>query len=102
MIERRPSRSDSYQQIFHEISCSDEIIGAFHNEDGLYNRLNPHAYNEDLMDLEDELKVEFWRIVETLLTNRQREIIRLYADGYTQMEIAKKLGVNQSSGWCPR
>jgi predicted DNA-binding protein YlxM (UPF0122 family) len=69
---------------------------AFSNQDAIYNRLNPFAYNEDLMDLEDQLKIEFWRIVETL-TDRQKEVIRLYADGYTQMEIAKKLKVNQSS-----
>jgi DNA-binding CsgD family transcriptional regulator len=49
------------------------------------------------MDLEEQLKKEFWRVVDTLLTPRQREVIRLYADGYTQMEIAKMLNVNQSS-----
>jgi transcriptional regulator len=70
---------------------------AFCNEDGIYNRLNPFGYNEDFIELEDQLKIEFWRIVDTLLTPRQREVIRLYADGYTQMEIAKMLDVNQSS-----
>jgi DNA-binding CsgD family transcriptional regulator len=70
---------------------------AFCNEDSIYNRLNPFEYNEDLMELEDQLKKEFWRVVDTLLTSRQREVIRLYADGYTQMEIAKMLDVNQSS-----
>jgi transcriptional regulator len=49
------------------------------------------------MELEEELKKEFWRVVDTLLTPRQRQVIRLYADGYTQMEIAKMLNVNQSS-----
>jgi len=73
------------------------MMEAFCNEDGIYNRLNPFGYNEDLMKLEDELKVEFWRVVDTLLTPRQREVIRLYAEGYTQMEIAKMLNVNQSS-----
>jgi DNA-binding CsgD family transcriptional regulator len=73
------------------------MMEAFCNEDGIYNRLNPFGYNEDLMELEDQLKIEFWRIVDTLLTPRQREVIRLYADGYTQMEIAKMLDVNQSS-----
>ena len=43
------------------------------------------------------MKKEFWRIVDTLLTDRQKQVIRLYADGYTQMEIAKQLNVNQSS-----
>jgi len=73
------------------------MMEAFCNEDGIYNRLNPFGYNEDLIELEDQLKIEFWRVVNTLLTSRQREVIRLYADGYTQMEIAKMLNVNQSS-----
>jgi DNA-binding CsgD family transcriptional regulator len=55
------------------------------------------VYDESLIELEEQLKKEFWRVVDTLLTPRQREVIRLYADGYTQMEIAKMLNVNQSS-----
>lgn len=96
-MERRRNRSDSYQWVLLETVCSNDMMEAFCNEDGIYNRLNPFGYNEDLMKLEDELKVEFWRVVDTLLTPRQREVIRLYAEGYTQMEIAKMLNVNQSS-----
>jgi RNA polymerase sigma factor (sigma-70 family) len=95
--ERRKNRSDSYQYILLETVCSNDMMESFCNEDGIYNRLNPFGYNEDLMKLEDELKIEFWRVVDTLLTPRQREVIKLYADGYTQMEIAKMLNVNQSS-----
>lgn len=73
------------------------MMEAFSNEDSICHRLNPFEYNEELLDLEDQLKVEFWRIVNTLLTPRQKEVIKLYADGYTQMEIAKMLNVNQSS-----
>jgi DNA-binding CsgD family transcriptional regulator len=73
------------------------MMEAFCNEDSISARLNPFEYNEDLIELEDQLKKEFWRVVDTLLTSRQREVIRLYADGYTQMEIAKMLNVNQSS-----
>lgn len=96
-FERRRNRSDSYQYILLETVCSNDMMEAFCNEDSIYNRLNPFEYNEDLMNLEDQLKKEFWRVVDTLLTPRQREVIRLYADGYTQMEIAKMLDVNQSS-----
>jgi len=73
------------------------MMEAFCNEDSISARLNPFEYNEDLIELEEQLKKEFWRVVDTLLTSRQREVIRLYADGYTQMEIAKMLNVNQSS-----
>lgn len=96
-MERRKNRSDKYQYILLETVCSNDMMESFCNEDGIYNRLNPFGYNEDLADLEEQLKVEFWRVVDTLLTSRQKEVIRLYADGYTQMEIAKMLNVNQSS-----
>lgn len=96
-MEKRDNRSNHYQHLFAESSYSNEMMEAFSNEFSLYNRLNPFEYNEDLMDLEEQLKKEFWRIVDTLLTDRQRAVIRLYADGYTQMEIAKMLNVNQSS-----
>lgn len=96
-MERRKTRSDSYQHLLLEIAYSHDMMEVFQNEDSIYNRLNPFAYNEDLLELEDQLKVEFWRIVNTLLTPRQKEVIELYAEGKTQMEIAKLLDVNQSS-----
>ena len=96
-MERRKNRSDRYQWVLLETVCSNDMMEAFCNEDSIYNRLNPFEYNEDLMNLEEQLKKEFWRVVDTLLTPRQRVVIRLYADGYTQMEIAKMLDVNQSS-----
>lgn len=96
-MTKRQNRSDRYQWVLLETVCSNDMMEAFSNEDSIYSRLNPFAYNESLIDLEDQLKKEFWRIVDTLLTPRQREVIRLCADGYTQMEIAKMLNVNQSS-----
>lgn len=95
--EKRKNRSDKYQYVLLETVCSNEMMETFCNDDSISNRLNPYQYSEELLDLEDELKVEFWRIVDTLLTPRQRQVIRLCADGYTQMEIAKMLNVNQSS-----
>lgn len=96
-MERRKNRSDKYQWVLLETVCSNDMLESFCNEDSISARLNPFEYNEDLMELEEQLKKEFWRVVDTLLTPRQREVIRLYADGYTQMEIAKMLNVNQSS-----
>ena len=98
-FNRRKNRSDHYQYILLETACSNDMMEAFCNEDSISARLNPFEYNEDLIELEEQLKKEFWRVVDTLLTSRQREVIRLYADGYTQMEIAKVLGVNQSSAY---
>ena len=94
---KRQNRSDRYQWVLLETVCSNDMMEACCNEDSISARLNPFEYNEDLIELEEQLKKEFWRVVDTLLTSRQREVIRLYADGYTQMEIAKMLNVNQSS-----
>jgi DNA-binding CsgD family transcriptional regulator len=96
-MEKRKNRSDKYQYVLLETVCSNDMMEAFCNEDSISARLNPFEYNETLIELEEQLKVEFWRVVDTLLTPRQKEVIRLYADGYTQMEIAKMLNVNQSS-----
>lgn len=96
-MNKRQNRSDHYQWVLLETVCSNDMMEAFCNEDSIYNRLNPFEYNESLIELEEQLKKEFWRVVDTLLTPRQKEVIRLYADGYTQMEIAKMLNVNQSS-----
>jgi RNA polymerase sigma factor (sigma-70 family) len=97
-MERRKNRSDKYQWVLLETVCSNDMMEAFCNEDSIYNRLSGgFIYDERMLELEDRLKREFWRVVDTLLTPRQREVIRLYADGYTQMEIAKMLNVNQSS-----
>lgn len=96
-MERRKNRSDKYQYILLETTCSNDMMEAFTNADSISNRLDSFQYNEELMDLEEDLRKEFWRIVNELLTDRQKQVIKLYADGYTQMEIAKMLNVNQSS-----
>ncbi len=96
-MANRKNRSDQYQYLILETACSHEVLAKFGNDDSICARLNPFEYNEDLLDLEDELKGEFWRVVNDLLTKRQKQVIKLCADGYTQMEIAKKLHVNQSS-----
>jgi len=96
-VNKRPTRSDKYQFLIVESAFSNEMMESFSNDDSIYSRLNPFDYNEDLLDLEDELKKEFWRIVDDLLTPRQKAVLKLASEGLTQMEIAKKLKVNQSS-----
>lgn len=96
-MERRRNRSEKYQWVLLETVCSNDMMEVFSNSDGISYRLNPFQYDEKLIELEEQLKVEFWRVVNTLLTDRQKQVIKLYADGYTQIEIAKMLGVNQSS-----
>ncbi len=93
----KKNRSDSYQWILLESPCSPEMLTEFSDAQGLHGVMNYAEYNEELYELKDKLRTAFWRIIDTQLTNRQRQVIRLYADGYTQIEIAKMLNVNQSS-----
>lgn len=93
----KKNRSDRYQWVLVEAPCSPEMLTEFSDAQSLGGKLNHITYNEELYDLQDRLKDAFWRIINTQLTQRQREVLRLYADGYTQIEIAKKLKVNQSS-----
>jgi len=95
-MDRRKNRSDRYQNLFAELPYSNDMMAEFAEADGLVENYRPED-RESLMDLRDQLKVEFWRLVDTELTARQRQVIRLYAQGLTQIEIARKLNVNQSS-----
>jgi predicted transcriptional regulator len=95
--ERRPARSQQYQHLMTESAFSNEMMETFSNGESIYSRLNPFEYNEELLDLEDQLKIEFWRVVRTGLTQKQCAVMELTRDGYTQMEIAGQLGIGQAS-----
>jgi hypothetical protein len=96
-IDRTKNRSDHYQPIICEAPCSNEILAEVADGSGVSAQLNPFGYNEELAELKDKLKLAMWRLINEELTDRQSEVIRLYSEGKTQMEIAKLLGVNQSS-----
>jgi predicted DNA-binding protein YlxM (UPF0122 family) len=93
----RRNRSDKYQYILCETTFSNDMLESFSNDESIYKRLNPFSYNERVLELEDELKKEFWRVADECLTDRQKEVVKLSMENYTQQEIAKKLNVNQSS-----
>lgn len=92
--DRKTNRSQQYQSLFCEISFSNEMMVDFADSQGMTAN---NFYSEELLDLKEQLKAEFWRLVETELTPRQAEVVKLYAQNWTQQEIAKKLGINQSS-----
>ena len=94
---RRSPRSSSYQPLFNEISLAPDLLDSFHSTDNIYKRLNPHAYSEAILDLEEQLRKEFWRIIRENLNEKQQKLLTLMADGMTQQEVAKILGINQSS-----
>jgi DNA-binding CsgD family transcriptional regulator len=93
----KQNRSDRYQHLLVESSCSPDMLTEFSDSKGMAGVLNNDKYNEEMMDLKAQLMASYWRIIRTKLTPRQCEVIELYAQGMTQTEIAKKLNVNQSS-----
>ncbi len=93
----KKNRSDSYQWILVETPYSQEMLTEFADSQGVTGTLNNSRYDERVLELQDRLTARFWEIIDTKLTSRQRQVLRLCADGYTQIEIAKKLKVNQSS-----
>lgn len=93
---RKSNRSNGYQHLFAEQPYSNEMMAEFSETQGLSENYNPED-REKLLDLRDELKSEFWRLAKKNLTERQFQVIELLAKGYTQIEIAKQLHVNQSS-----
>lgn len=96
MADRTKNRSDRYQYVLVESPCSPEMLAEISDNEGSDVLLSDND-KEKLDELRDELKKEFWRLVDEELTDRQKEVIKLYAQGYTQIEIAEKLNVNQSS-----
>jgi len=97
MPDRTRNRSGGYQFNLIEVAVSPFILGDLSAAQGMAYRFQPFEESEMLLDLKEELKVHLWRIIETGLTKRQREVVKLSMDGYTQNEIAKQLGINQTS-----
>lgn len=91
------TRSSIYQALILESPTEPESLGEVAEAQGLIGKFGTTQSNEMLMDLKDELRIEFWRVVDTQLTDRQRDVLHLIAEGKTQVEVAKALGVNQSS-----
>lgn len=93
---RKTNRSNGYQHLFAEQPYSNEMMAEFSEAQGLVENYNPED-REQLLVLREKLRGEFWRLAKENLTERQFQVIELLAKGYTQIEIAKQLNVNQSS-----
>jgi RNA polymerase sigma factor (sigma-70 family) len=96
-MDRDKNRSDSYQPYLLETSVCPHIMGDLSLAQGMMYKLQPFGYNEELLDLKEELKKRVWELIEFGLTKRQKEVIKLYVQNKTQNEIAKELGINQTS-----
>jgi len=97
MANRETNRSNSYQHALLETSVCPFVLSDLSSAQGMMYRLAPLAHSEELLDLQEELRQRMWEIIEGGLTKRQNEVIKLYIQGFTQNEIAKKLGINQTS-----
>ena len=95
-MDRKTNRSSKYQDFFAELPYSNEMMAEFQENQGL-NDFYTSEDKDRLSELRDELAIEFWRVVDETLTLRQAQVLKLLAKGYTQIEIAKQLNVNQSS-----
>jgi predicted transcriptional regulator len=91
------NRSNGYQWVIMETPFDSDTLSDFSDSQGFAGVMNDVTYREELKDLNDQLKVEYWRIVEEHLTERQKQVLKLLATGKTQIDVAKILNVNQSS-----
>ena len=95
-LDRSKNRSDIYQPLLLESCFAPDVLAEYADVRSMYYKEDPELHDE-LLDLKEQLIQEFWRLIDTKLTERQRQVLHLYAEGFTQTEIAKKLNVNQSS-----
>jgi len=96
-IDRTKNKSDRYQAALVESAYSPDVITKYAEADMVETMDHHYDLRDELDELWDELKKEYWRLVDTELTQRQAQVLHLYAKEKTQTEIAKILNVNQSS-----
>ena len=83
---------------FFEITLDPSLLNNFANEDGMNAYFNSYSSSEDFQKLKLELIKEIMKIIETGLTEKQKEVIKLtYMDGKTQNEISSMLGRHQTA-----
>jgi len=97
MNDRRRNKSEHYQWTILERSINPFILSDLSSAQGMSYRLQPFSYDEKLLELQDELNARMWEIIEKGLTERQKQVIKLSMQEFTQNEIAKMLGINQTS-----
>ncbi len=93
----REARCYEYQYLFFETSIEPEFLSDFSNDVGMGCYHSPNEYNEEILDLQEELMKTIWKIAKTGLTKHQFKIVQLMFEGKTQVEAAKILGVQQST-----
>lgn len=96
-MPKKRNRSDSYQYKIVEIAVDPNVLSDFPHVDSLGSQLNLAKYSEEFYLLKKELMTEVLRIINTCLTERQREVVLLRLKGKTQTQIAEELGIHQTT-----
>jgi len=96
-MSQKKNKSDSYQHKIVEITVDPTVLNDFSLDDGLGFVLNTSKFSEEFYELRQQLIQEVLRIVNTCLTQRQAEVITLRLKDLTQIQIAEKLGIHQTT-----
>jgi DNA-binding CsgD family transcriptional regulator len=96
-MSKKKNKSDFYQHKIVEISVDPSVLNDFPLNDGLGMVLNLSKFSEEFYELRQQLIKEVLRIVNTELTKRQSEVVNLRLQNMTQIQIAEKLGIHQTT-----
>lgn len=91
----RPARSMAYQYKMHEAYYDPVVVNYLADSHGLHHE--SIEKKEHRADLKEKLLELTFSLIEKNLTKHQKEVLFLILKGYSQIEVAKELGVNQSS-----
>jgi len=97
VLNKKANRSGKYQSFYAELPYSNDMMCEFPDQSPLLDDIEDDRQKERYIELKTKLAKAFWKVVEEKLTKRQGQVLHLLASGYTQIEIAKILEVNQSS-----
>lgn len=92
--KKRPTRSEHYQHVIMEFTLPEVVWNSFSAPDEACLPMSDEL-KEELLALDDRLRVWLLHIIDTLLTDHQKKVITLIGQGKTQMEVAEELGITQ-------
>lgn len=91
------SKSSSSQYLYREVVVDPTILATVYLGDAKFH-IHEVELKEEFKELQDSLSVAVMEVINTQLTERQREVmIKVYVEQRTQMEVADLLGVCQTT-----
>lgn len=89
--------SESYQWRMQEISVDTKYLLNYSNEEGIAGMLQENTVDEEIIDLQQQLLVKMYDLIDKCLTSFQKKVMRMSLSGMTQNDIAAELGCSQSA-----